>query len=256
MIRKDGEVRTFQSLSTSKSLKDGQKQVIGILKDVSEERKREQDLIESREILSKIADNIPGLVIRYVEVEDGLSRIQYVSKRAESLWEVSQAEIQSDVNIVWNKVHQDDVSGFFRSLKKSRNSFNTWNHEFRIVMNDGRVKWVSVIGTPKKLGEGEVLWDILALDVTARKTAELRIEKNVELLTFQNTQLLDFCNIVSHNLRSSLVNMSMLVGFIEESTDEAERRVYIDKLKPVIEGLNETFEELVESIQIQQDREI
>lgn len=256
MIRKDGEVRTFQSLSTSKSLKDEQKQVIGILKDVSEERKREQDLIESREILSKIADNIPGLVMRYVEVEDGLSRIQYVSKGAESLWEASQAEIQSDVNIVWNKVHQDDVSGFLRSFKKSRNSFNTWNHEFRIVMNDGRVKWVSVIGTPKKLGEGEVLWDILALDVTARKTAELRIEKNVELLTFQNTQLLDFCNIVSHNLRSPLVNMSMLVGFIEESTDEAERRVYIDKLKPVIEGLNETFEELVESIQIQQDREI
>src|SRR5690606_27935414 len=123
-------------------------------------------------------------------------------------------------------------------------------------MNDGRVKWVSVIGTPKKLGEGEVLWDILALDVTARKTAELKIERNMELLTFQNTQLLDFCNIVSHNLRSPLVNMSMLVGFIEESEDEAERQVYIDKLKPVISGLNETFEELVESIQIQQDSEI
>lgn len=257
MIRKDGEVRTFQSSSTMNLGKDGRdKHVIGVLKDITERRKSEQELLESKEILSKIADSIPGLVMRYVELADGTSRIQYVSKGAESLWEVTQDKIHSDVSIVWNKVHPDDVLGFLRSFKKSRHSFAPWNHEFRIVMDDRRLKWVSVIGTPKKLDEGEVLWDILALDVTARKTAELRIEKNMELLTFQNTQLLDFCNIVSHNLRSPLVNMSMLVGFIEESTDEAERKVYIDKLKPVIAGLNETFEELVESIQIQQDREI
>src|SRR5690606_32871402 len=123
-------------------------------------------------------------------------------------------------------------------------------------ISDGRMKWISMIGTPKITGPESYTWDVLALDISAKKAAEESIEKNLEILTFQNTQLLDFCNIVSHNLRSPLVNMSMLVGFIEESTDEAERRVYIDKLKPVIEGLNETFEELVESIQIQQDREI
>src|SRR5690606_16093585 len=216
----------------------------------------EQDLLESKEILRKIADSIPGLVMRYVESEDGSSRIQYVSKGAEDLWEVTKDEIHADVSIVWNKVHQDDVMGFLRSFKKSRNTLAPWNHEFRIMMDDGRVKWVSVIGTPKSMDEGRLLWDILALDVTAKKTAEVKIERNMELLTFQNTQLLDFCNIVSHNLRSPLVNMSMLIGFIEESGDETERKVYIDKLKPVIEGLNETFEELVESIQVQQDREI
>jgi PAS domain S-box-containing protein len=257
MIRKDGKPRIFQSSSTMKFLKDGdRKHVIGILKDVSEERKREQELLESKEILAKIADNIPGLVMRYVEHEDGNSQIQYVSRGAEILWEVPKEEIQSDVNIVWNKVHQDDLKGFLRSFKKSRNTLALWNHEFRIVMGDNRIKWVSVIGTPKRVGDEEVLWDILALDVSGRKIAEGKIERNLELLTFRNTQLLDFCNIVSHNLRSPLVNMAMLVEFIEESTDEVERKIYIDKLKPVIEGLNETFEELVESIQIQQDNEI
>jgi PAS domain S-box-containing protein len=257
MIRKDGKVRIFQSSSTMNTGNDGQqKHVIGVLKDITEKRKSEQELLESKEILSKIADSIPGLVMRYVEREDGTSRIQYVSKGAESLWEVTQEEIHSDVSIVWNKVHQDDVLGFLRSFKKSKNTLTPWNYEFRIVMGDGRIKWVSVIGTPKSLDSGGLLWDILALDVTSRKTAEVKIERNMELLTFQNTQLLDFCNIVSHNLRSPLVNMSMLVGFIEESADERERKVYIDKLKPVIEGLNETFEELVESIQIQQDREV
>lgn len=257
MVRQDGQVRVFQSSSTINLGRDGQsKHVIGVLKDITEKRRSEQELLESKEILSKIADSIPGLVMRYVECEDGTSRIQYVSKGAETLWEATREEIHADVSIVWNKVHPDDVLGFLRSFKKSRNSLTPWSHEFRILLGDDSVKWVSVIGTPKPLEEGELLWDILALDVTARKVAEIAIEKNLELLTFQNTQLLDFCNIVSHNLRSPLVNMSMLIGFIEESADEAERKLYIDKLKPVIEGLNETFEELVESIQVQQDREI
>src|SRR5690606_14678400 len=161
MIRKDGKMRIFQSSSTRSLTKDDQrKRVIGVLKDVTEKRKSEQDLLESKEILRKIADSIPGLVMRYVESEDGSSRIQYVSKGAEDLWEVTKDEIHADVSIVWNKVHQDDVMGFLRSFKKSRNTLAPWNHEFRIVMDDGRVKWVSVIGTPKSMDEGRLLWDI------------------------------------------------------------------------------------------------
>lgn len=257
MLRKDGASRIFQSSSTLKFFKDSQKKhIIGVLKDISEERKREQELLDSREILSKIADNIPGLVMRYVEYENAPPKIQYVSKGAESLWEVTKDQIRSDISIIRRTVHQDDRKDFLRSFRKSKSTIAPWVHEFRIVMSDGRIKWVNAIGTPKRMAEGEVLWDILALDVSARKNAEQKIEKNLELLTFQNTQLLDFCNIVSHNLRSPLVNIAMLVEFIEESSSEVERKVYIDKLKPVIEGLSETFDELVESIQIQQDSEI
>jgi signal transduction histidine kinase len=88
------------------------------------------------------------------------------------------------------------------------------------------------------------------------KKANAKIEENSALLSFQNKQLIDFCNIISHNLRSPLVNMSMLVTFIEKSHDADEQRVYVEKLKPVIDTLNETFAELVESLQIRQDMEI
>src|SRR5690606_33138093 len=72
MIRKDGKPRIFQSSSMMNLGKDGQgKHVIGVLKDITERRRNEQELLESKEILSKIADSIPGLVMRYVEVENG-----------------------------------------------------------------------------------------------------------------------------------------------------------------------------------------
>lgn len=94
------------------------------------------------------------------------------------------------------------------------------------------------------------------LDITDRKIMEEKQTAMVKQLSSQNTQLIDFCNIVSHNLRAPLVNMSMLVNFIEETADVGEQKELISKLNPVLENLHTTFNELVESIQIKQDLEI
>ncbi|PYF70139.1 PAS domain S-box protein [Pedobacter nutrimenti] len=94
------------------------------------------------------------------------------------------------------------------------------------------------------------------IDITDRKIMEEKQDALVKQLSAQNAQLLDFCNIVSHNLRGPLINVSMLVDFIEESQDVQEQKELVSKLNPVIESLNATFNELVESIQIKQDLEI
>ncbi|WP_316752662.1 PAS domain S-box protein [Pedobacter gandavensis] len=94
------------------------------------------------------------------------------------------------------------------------------------------------------------------IDITDRKIMEEKQAALVQQLSSQNTQLIDFCNIVSHNLRAPLVNMSMLVEFIEDTNNPEEQKTLISKLKPVIENLHTTFNELVESIQIKQDLEI
>jgi signal transduction histidine kinase len=85
---------------------------------------------------------------------------------------------------------------------------------------------------------------------------EQKIVDRTHELEFTNTQLIDFCNIVSHNLRAPLVNMSMLVDFIELNEDEEESKEMFGKIKTVINHLNEVFNELVESLQVRQDREI
>ncbi|MEP7168578.1 MAG: HAMP domain-containing sensor histidine kinase, partial [Bacteroidota bacterium] len=88
------------------------------------------------------------------------------------------------------------------------------------------------------------------------REANEKIKEHATLLQFQNTQLSDFCNIISHNLRSPLVNLSMLTGFIEKTKDMDEQKQFIEKLRPVINNLNDTFSELVESLQVKQDTEI
>ena len=53
-----------------------------------------------------------------------------------------------------------------------------------------------------------------------------------------------------------MVNISMLIDFIENAKNEKERTEMLEKLKPVITNLNESFNELVESLQVRNDHEL
>ena len=94
------------------------------------------------------------------------------------------------------------------------------------------------------------------IDITERTEMEEKQELLAKQLSHQNEQLNDFCNIVSHNLRGPLVNISMLIKFIQDATDEAEKKEMINKVEPVINSLNEIFNELVESLQVKQDNSV
>lgn len=95
-----------------------------------------------------------------------------------------------------------------------------------------------------------------AIDISDRKNLEEKQTTIMEQLAMQNTQLIDFCNVVSHNLRGPLINMAMLAEFIRDSEDVEEQKLLVTKLEPVMESLKGTFNELVESIQIRQDKDV
>nr|MBA3900705.1 PAS domain-containing sensor histidine kinase [Bacteroidota bacterium] len=94
------------------------------------------------------------------------------------------------------------------------------------------------------------------IDISERKAMEEKQAALVKQLSSQNIQLNDFCNIVSHNLRAPLINIAMLVKFIEENNSPEEQKQMIAMLNPVISNLQYTFNELVESIHIKHDHEI
>ncbi|HLF51543.1 CHASE domain-containing protein [Flavobacterium sp.] len=93
-------------------------------------------------------------------------------------------------------------------------------------------------------------------EISERKKAEEKLNEHMHVLESQNIQLSDFCYIISHNLRGPLVNISMLIDYIESSGDELEKKEMFDKIKPVVNTINETFNELVESLQVKFDLEI
>ena len=132
--------------------------------------------------------------------------------------------------ISWEETQQDPEGNKITFLRKM------------FPMHDEQGNFIMVIG--------------FGIDITERKLLEEKQSAIMEQLAMQNIQLIDFCNVVSHNLRGPLINMAMLTEFIQETDDVCEQKLLVSKLEPVIDNLKNTFNELVESIQIRQDKDI
>ena len=181
--KKDGTYLWLDSYT--EIIKDEKGNITSLLtgsRDITDIKEAELKTKESEEMLASIADNIPGLVMRYILNPDGTNEIQFVSRGAEELWEIPHAEIVEDSSKIWGKIHPDDLADFVKSLQDSEKELKPWAHEYRALMKDGRVKWISGIGQPKRIDNGRTLWQSLALEITDKKEAELELEKTLQHL--------------------------------------------------------------------------
>lgn len=146
---------------------------------------------------------------------------------------------------------------FIKDLWRTIANGKIWKGEIKNKAKDGSYYWVDTTIVPyvDELGK-PIQYVSIRSDISQRKKAEEELIKYSTVLEAKNRQLVDFCSIVSHNLRAPLLNISMLVDYIDESDDEEERQIMQSKIKPVATHLLEVFDELVESIQVQQDVDI
>ena len=94
------------------------------------------------------------------------------------------------------------------------------------------------------------------MDITDRKHLEDKQTALLHQLTVNNTQLVDFCNIISHNLRAPLANISMLVELIIAADDITEQKELLALVQPSLTNVQTTLDELVESLQVSQNKDI
>ena len=105
----------------------------------------------------------------------------------------------------------------------------------------------------------QALADITAVSIenieVRNKLKEKLKERTLMLkqLEEQKSQLEEFCNITAHNLRAPLSNLLLISDMITSSKKAEEKLMYLEKQKPVINLLNEVFEELVDATQVRMD---
>ncbi len=140
--------------------------------DISEARQIEEELRLSERRFRNLAEHVPVLVIKYKLHPDGSDELLYISKSVEDLFEISLEEASSDIKLLKERIHEDDLEEWAESVKTSAENQSLWEHEYRIQMPDGRVKWLFARGAPIQQDDGSVVWDTVALDITERKQAE------------------------------------------------------------------------------------
>ncbi len=95
-----------------------------------------------------------------------------------------------------------------------------------------------------------------------RSRAELISKQKLQLEEFnhhlenKNRQLSSFAHIASHNLRAPVSNLMVLRDFYKENTDLKDKAMLFSKIEIVIDRLNETLSELIESVKIRGNKDI
>lgn len=228
-------------------------QYVAIRSDITERKRGEEELLKKIKEISDYKYALDESSIVAITNQKGI--ITHVNDNFCKISKYSREELIGKDHRIINSSHHPKE--FIKDLWTTIANGNVWKGELKNKAKDGSAYWVDTTIVPF-LNECGKPYQYVAIrsDISERKRGEERIAKILLDIEHQNTQLVDFCNIVSHNLRSPLINISMLIEFFETCDDEEERTKILSKLKPVVNHLNTIFDELVESLQIKQDSEV
>ncbi len=178
-------------------------------------------------------------------VDNETNRIHLANKKLSELMEYSIEEL----------IGKETVE-FYANIKDRNDIVDEYKQEGRI--NNREVTFI------KKSGEAlDVLLssELISLngrlyklsgfiDISRRKKVEYSLNRSLQLVSDQNTRLLNFSYIVSHNLRSHAGNIKSIVRFLGLSKTEEEKKLLMDNLRVVSENFETTMLHLNEIVQI------
>jgi PAS domain S-box-containing protein len=143
-----------------------------VIYDLTQPKKTERALTESKRQLEEVTSGIPGVVYQYRRLPNGWEGFDFVNVGTEAVFGVSPAEMYADPHLVWTFIHPDDVPALQASAAKSWEELAPWSHDCRIVARSGALRWVRIQSRPRVADDGAIVWSGILIDVTERKRIE------------------------------------------------------------------------------------
>lgn len=138
-------------------------------------KKIEAELKVTHSRLQKVASRVPGMMYEFELLADGNMRLLYVSKGVEDIFRLSPETAQNDVQQLFDLVHPEDLYKLHASIQTSAKNLSPWRLEYRLMFDDGSIRWLFGNALPEMHPYGKVgiLWHGFITDITERKLAEL-----------------------------------------------------------------------------------
>lgn len=153
----------------------------------------------------------------------------------------------------WEKtVHPEDLEKTKLKVDEALEGKSELDNDFRIIKKDGSIAYIHA--------EAKVFWDDSGkpirmiganTDVTSLKRKDKRLRSLLEMTERQNNRLLNFTNILSHNLRSNSSNISMLSGMLDSRLSVTQQVQFIEMIRVSAKNLEDTIVELNDIVKIQ-----
>ena len=176
--------------------------------DNTERRKADEKIIQSRNLLTNLASQVPGVIYQYRLYPDGRSAFPYASEGLNMIYEVSPEQVREDATPVFGRLHPEDADRVARDIQESALTLNAFYSEFRVNLPKQGLRWRWSQAHPERMPDGGTLWHGVILDITDRKRVEdelLKVQKIESMGILAGGIAHDFNNI----LTGILGNISM-----------------------------------------------
>jgi PAS domain S-box-containing protein len=151
---------------------------LGILHEVTERRKAQEELLNANELLKRLADNIPGFIYRFRMRKDGSTHFPYASKGIQDIYGLHPDEVAEDASPLFARVHPDDIERITKEVQHSSETLRARPVEFRIMKKDGKMTWLKTNAAIELQADGGLLWYGYTFDITDQKKAEHALKES------------------------------------------------------------------------------
>lgn len=121
---------------------------------------------EAEAKLDSIVGHVPGFVYRRIMRTDGTIDVGHCSPALAKMLEIDQ---QTALPALYDYVHPDDRDALLAAIRQSAADLSPCRLDYRLVSASGVVHWLRSNAPPRRLPNGELVWDGLALDIGAER---------------------------------------------------------------------------------------
>jgi len=174
----------------------------------------EDQLLEAEERYRTLVETLP--LATYIDRDDRVTGTAWISPQIEQITSYSPAEWTTNPNLIAEALHPEDRDAVLAEMKRVKECGGSRDNEYRMVRRDGTIVWVhdsavTVIEGDRRYARGFVV------DVTARREAELELERQNEQLRQLDSLKDEFVALVSHELRTPLTSIR---GYLELMSED------------------------------------
>ncbi|WP_051329883.1 sensor histidine kinase [Niveispirillum irakense] len=133
--------------------------------------------------LTEVASNLPGIIYRRVRHPDGSVTYPYLSAAAAPLLGVSVQPGGLSGEDMEKLILPEERALWAAELDRSARLLLPYRVEARIRRPDGSIRWLRSGASARALGDGSIIWDGVAIDITDLKEAEGALRTQQHMLT-------------------------------------------------------------------------
>lgn len=242
-------VRWLKGSAKPEAMKDGSVVFYGRITDVTANKEQELRLVLSEKRFEFALEASMGGVWDWNLVNNTV----FYSEQSMKILDLDEAEgINSFENCI-SKVHPDDQKEYLTDIDMHLKGItDVYENLHRVKGRKGTYKWILDRGKVIERDKSGKPLRIIGThtDISSQKEREDELKKTLDIVSEQNSRLLNFAHIVSHNLRSHAGNFTMLLDLVDDIQDSGEREETLQHLRTISNDLTQTIEHLNELVNI------